>query len=127
VVFIDTGDQGAATGFPQLIANPINTESSYSDGYDGRIPAAPGAAQNGAFRTPILRCMMRRPSFMHTAQLRTVGDVVSFFNQGGDPAGYPGTSEIAPLNLSSDEESALTAFLQTLEGPGPAASLVNAP
>ena len=52
---------------------------------------------NGAFRTPILRCVAQRPSFMHTGQLATLAEVVAFFARGGDPFGYPGTSEIARL------------------------------
>jgi cytochrome c peroxidase len=79
----------------------------------------------GAFRTPTLRCVARRPSFMHTAQLRTLADVVAFFDRGGDRAGYPGTNELAPLRLSADEQQDLVAFLQTLEGPGPAAALLQ--
>jgi hypothetical protein len=51
--------------------------------------------------------------------------VVAFFDRGGDRAGYPGTSEIAPLGLGPDEQQDLVAFLQTLEGPGPAAALLR--
>jgi hypothetical protein len=65
---------------------------------------------------------------MHTAQLRTVADVVAFFNAGGDPAGpYPGQSELVPLGLSDDEQADLTAFLSALQGPGPDAALLSAP
>jgi cytochrome c peroxidase len=58
---------------------------------------------------------------MHTGQLRTVADVVSFFSRGGDQAGFLGTSELAALELSTDERSDLVAFLMSLEGPGPSA------
>ena len=65
----------------------------------------------------------KRPSFTHSAQLRTLGDVVTFFNQGGASSGTTGKKEIRPLNLTLEEQADLVAFLQTLTGPGPAAEL----
>lgn len=126
-VFLDADDPGAARGFVELMNDPLNTKSAYSDGDDGRTPDAAGPELAGAFRTPKLRCAGSRPSYMHTAQLRTLADVVSFFNRGGDSAGYPGTSEIAALDLTPDESTDLVAFLQALEGPGPSAELLAPP
>ena len=55
----------------------------------------------GAFRTPTLRCTSQQPSFMHTAQMTALDQVVAFFDRGGDRVGgYPGTSEIAALGLT---------------------------
>ena len=84
---------------------------------------------NGAFRTPILRCVSQRPSFMHTGQMATLGEVVAFFAQGGDPFGYPGTNELAgvSLGLSAQDQTDLVAFLRALDGPGPAAQLRSPP
>src|SRR5262249_23599658 len=107
VVFIDMNDRGAATGWPLALADPLNVRGVYSDGDDGRLPAPAGAAQEGAFRTPILRCAARRPSFMHTGQMRTLEEVVAFFDKGGLPFGYPGQSEIAPLGLTAQERTDL--------------------
>jgi hypothetical protein len=45
----------------------------------------------------------------------------------GDPAGFPGTNEIAPLGLSESERADLVAFLRALSGPGPGAALTNDP
>jgi len=126
--FVDSGDDGAATGLAGLATDPLNVSSEFSDGDDGRLPASVPARMAGAFRTPSLRCDATHPSFMHTAQLRTVADVVAFFNAGGDPPGpYPGQSELQPLGLSDDEQADLTAFLSTLDGPGPDAALLSAP
>jgi cytochrome c peroxidase len=67
----------------------------------------------------MMRCVAMRPTFMHTGQLGSLGDVVTFFDQGGDPAGrYPGASEISSLGLSDLDQSDLVAFLQSLTGPG---------
>jgi len=117
--FIDSDDEGQATGLPQLLASPLASTGAYSDGSDGRIPAAVTPAMQGAFRTPMMRCVAMRPTFMHTGQLGSLGDVVTFFDQGGDPAGrYPGASEISSLGLSDLDQSDLVAFLQSLTGPG---------
>lgn len=126
--FIDSGDDGQATGLPQLVESPLNSLGVYSDGSDGRIPAAVTPAMQGAFLTPTLRCVTMRPTFMHTGQLGTLAEVIAFFNQGGDslvefPGGYPGTNELHPLGLTADEQADLVAFLQALEGPGPPAAL----
>ena len=122
--FVDSDDEGQATGLPQLLASALNSASPYSDGTDGRIPPAVTPAMAGAFRTPTLRCVALRPTFMHTGQLGTLSDVVAFFAQGGDPPGrYPGTSELAALSLTALDQSDLVAFLEALTGPGAPAAL----
>jgi len=128
VVFIDQNDAGAQTGFAGALADPLNTRGKYSDGDDGRLPAsADDPKLAGAFRTPTLRCASQRPSFMHTGQLKTLSNVVSFFTRGGDAFGYPGTSEITKLDLSAEEQKDLVAFMGALDGPGPAAELLASP
>jgi cytochrome c peroxidase len=121
--FINVNDVGAAQGVALLQSDPLNVQGEYSDGDDGRVPESVGAELEGAFRTPKLRCVASRPSFMHTAQLRSLGDVVSFFDRGGDVGGYAGTSEILPLELTPEERAELVAFLESLEGPGPDSEL----
>lgn len=125
VVFVDSNDDGAQTGLAAAIADPLNVRGSFSDGDDGRLPVAVGPGFDGAFRTPILRCVKRRPSFMHTGQLTSLQEVVAFFAKGGDSFGYPGTSEIAALTLSVQDQEDLVAFLGTFEGPGPPSALLQ--
>jgi cytochrome c peroxidase len=127
VVFIDANDLGASAGLGAAIHDPLNVRGKFSDGDDGRLPTSVDASSNGAFRTPILRCGARRPSFMHTGQLSTLDEVVAFFARGGDLFGYPGTTEIAPLALTARDQRDLVAFLGTLEGPGPAPNLERSP
>ena len=126
-VFLDADDPGAAAGLAALRADPLNVAGAFSDGDDHRDPDALPEALRGAFRTPRLRCVAGRPSFMHTGQLRTLDQVVSFFNHGGDAQGFVGTNELTPLDLSSDERAALVAFLRSLDGPGPAPELLAPP
>jgi cytochrome c peroxidase len=123
VVFIDANDPGAIAGLAATISDSLNVGGPFSDGNDGRLPASVTPKMNGAFRTPGLRCASRRPTFMHTGQLSSLAEVVAFFARGGDAYGYPGQSEIGPLDLSAQDEDDLVAFLGTLQGPGPAAAL----
>lgn len=124
--FVDRDDRGAAVGLAAAIADPLNVEGSYSDGDDGRLPAAvdPAGPMLGAFRTPSLRCVASRPTFMHTGHLGTLEGVVAFFDRGGDPEGFPGVSELAghALGLTVEERAQLVAFLGALEGERPAAA-----
>jgi cytochrome c peroxidase len=125
--FIDSNDQGAATGIAIDLASPLNTLGPFSDGNDGRLPSSVTPAMTGSFRTPILRCVGLRPSFMHTGQLGTLAAVVAFFSYGGSMGGYPGTTEIHPLALTALNQSDLVAFMQALTGPGAAAQYLQSP
>ena len=124
-VFVDKNDRGAAVGLARALADPLNVRGPYSDGNDGRLPDPVPASAEGAFRTPILRCVSRRPSLMHTGQFKALEEVVAFFDRGGHPAGYPGKNELSPLGLSERERADLVAFLRALDGPGPDPSLLH--
>ena len=126
--FVDSNDQGAAAGIAELSGDPLATDGAFSDGPRDVVPAGLGPELDGAFRTPTLRCIAGQPSFMHTGQLDDLADVVRFFGRGGDPAGgYPGMNELTPLDLSEADEADLVAFLEALQGEGPAAELLVTP
>lgn len=72
---------------------------------------------HNAFRTPMLRQVSRTLPYMHNGSLATLGDVVSFYNQGGHLKG--GGNDLAVLNLSAVEQQELIAFLRSLEGNEP--------
>jgi cytochrome c peroxidase len=127
VAIQDTDDRGAAAGVALALADPMSTAGTFSDGDRGQLPASPGPELEGAFRTPTLRCAAAHPSFMHTAQVATMDQVVAFFDRGGDPSGYPGTNELHALGLSDRERADLVAFMGALAGPGPDAALLVAP
>jgi cytochrome c peroxidase len=126
-VFIDADDPGASAGLTAALADPLNVSGKFSDGDDSRLPSAIGSPFMGAFRTPKLRCVAERPSFLHTAQLSALEDVVSFFDAGGDQFGFLGTSELTALDLSAEERNDLVAFLRALSGSGPPKQLLVAP
>jgi cytochrome c peroxidase len=121
-------DPGASEGLAAMRADPLNSKGGFSDGYDGRQERYPiTSAMLGAFRTPSLRCVSRRPSFMHTGQFRSLDDVVIFFNRGGDADGFLGVSENHPRGLTDEERAELVAFLRALDGDGPDPELVVPP
>jgi len=128
VAIQDVNDRGAAMGVALALADPMSTAGAFSDGDRRALPAAVGPTLEGAFRTPTLRCTSQQPSFMHTAQMSGLVQVVAFFDRGGDRVGgYPGTSELAPLGLTELERADLVAFMGALAGPGPSAALRAAP
>jgi len=127
VAILDDDDRGAATGLAAALTDPTSSAGELSDGDRHVLPSEPKPSDEGAFKTPSLRCAASHPSYMHTAQLASLAHVVDFFDRGGDVSGYPGRSELRPLGLSAAEKADLLAFLQTLEGPGPDAVLRTAP
>jgi cytochrome c peroxidase len=79
----------------------------------GRHAITRKEADRGKFKTPTLRGVVLTAPYMHDGSLKTLQDVVEFYNRGGganpnlDPA-------LAPLGLSADEVRALAAFLEAL-------------
>jgi cytochrome c peroxidase len=125
--FIDLDDHGAAKGIAAALEDPLSSKGEFSDGDDGRLPSAVAPELEGAFKTPSLRCVSKRPAFMHTGQMPTLAKVIDFFDKGGVSSGYPGKREIEPLGLTTPEKSDLLAFLLALDGPGPDVQYVQAP
>ncbi len=120
-------DRGAAQDLQLAADDPLGITGPYSDGDDGRLPEV-DAEHEGAFRTPTLRCVNQRPTFMHSGLLESLDQVVLHFDRGGDPdITYPGTSVIEPLGLDASERADIVAFLRALDGPGPDPDLLQAP
>jgi cytochrome c peroxidase len=124
-------DPGASVGLAASRSDILNSQGIYSDGDDGRLAQYPlnASQQLGAFKTPGLRCVGRRQSFMHAGQKRSLEDVVALFDRGGDSVGYLGDKDPAmvPLGMTREERTQLTAFLRALTGSGPRADLIQAP
>ncbi len=69
----------------------------------------------GQFMTPTLRELTRTAPYMHNGMIKTLAEVVAFYNKGGgsDPNMDP---LMKPLDLSSEEQADLVAFLESLTG-----------
>lgn len=121
-------DTGASDGLKKLINNPHNTKGKFSDGYDGRHPNNINDKKFiGAFKTPMLRCIGKRKSFMHTGQMHTLDEVVTFFSNGGDPYQNVGVNELKRINLNVNEKKDLVNFIKSLDGPGPPKKFLSQP
>ncbi len=85
----------------------------------GRYLVTKKEADRGAFKTPTLRNIAQTAPYTHNGTLKTLEEVVSFYNKGGgknpnrDPA-------VIPLGLTRQEQQELVAFLKTLTGRLPA-------
>jgi cytochrome c peroxidase len=124
VAIVDSDDPGASLGTVLSLEDPLSSAGAFSDGDRRVLPAKVDASLEGAFKTPTLRCIAEQPSFMHTGQMESLEHVVTFFVRGGDPAGYPGTNELSPLDLDERQRADLVAFISALMGPGPDLSLL---
>lgn len=81
----------------------------------GRYAITKKDEDKGKFRTAPLREVAKTPPYMHNGMLKTLEDVVEFYNKGGgnhtnkDPL-------LKPLNLTDGEKQDLVEFLKALSG-----------
>ena len=83
----------------------------------GRYEVTHDSKDWGAFKVPSLREVSRTFPYMHNGSLRTLEDVVDYYDKGGLPNKnlHP---LIKPLHLSVSEKKALVLFLEALNGEG---------
>lgn len=117
-------DGGRADDVPPLLASPFNSDGAWSDDRTtGRLAGLVAPTARGEFRTPTLRNVAITAPYMHAGQLRTLANVVAFYNAGGgEVEGIRKAPELARLRLSEQQQADLVAFMQTLtDEPLPAA------
>jgi cytochrome c peroxidase len=90
-----------------------NTGVSWGSPDLGRFGVTRQDVDRGAFKTPTLRELARTAPFMHDGSLRTLDEVVEFYDRGGgaNPFRDP---EIRALELSGDQRRELVVFLLSL-------------
>ena len=71
----------------------------------------------GAFKTPTLREVSKRAPYMHNGEMKSLEEVVEFYNKGGTRNPQL-DKEVFPLGLRPADKVALLAFLRTLDGEG---------
>jgi cytochrome c peroxidase len=123
----DPTEDGRFSALQQVLSDApgttgeFNVNSVYSDNrrtgvLTGLVPVE---SDKGKWRTKHLRGVAATPPYMHTGQMPTLMDVISFYDRGGDPPGsFIGTKSplIHPLNLTLQEKYDLIAFLNALTG-----------
>lgn len=84
---------------------------------EGRSAVSKQDADRGAFKTPTLRDVSKHPPYMHDGSVKTLREVVEYYNKGGlpNPTLDP---KMKPLNLTEEEIDALVAFMEALDGEG---------
>jgi cytochrome c peroxidase len=84
---------------------------------EGRFGVTKNAADWGAFKTPTLRDIARTAPYMHDGSLKTLEEVVDFYDKGGTP-NHNLDEKIKPLKLSDQDKKDLVAFMHALNGEG---------
>jgi len=80
----------------------------------GRFEVTGAAEDRFRFKTPSLRGVAQTAPYMHDGSVRTLEDVVEFYNRGGSPEDRELSSLMRPLNLSDEEKRYLVEFLRAL-------------
>ena len=79
----------------------------------GRQAVTNNAADAGRFKTPSLRNVGLRNTFMHNGQFATITDVVTFYRNGGGPNLLNKDPQLIPLNLPPQGVNDLITFVST--------------
>lgn len=83
----------------------------------GRYAVTKNDADWGAFKTPTLREIANTAPYMHDGSLKTLEDVVDYYDEGGIKNKNL-DEKIKPLKLTVQEKKDLVAFLKSLSGEG---------
>jgi cytochrome c peroxidase len=71
----------------------------------------------GAFKTPTLRNIELTAPYMHDGSLKSLEEVIDFYDKGGEPNPYL-DGGIRPLHLTEQEKNDLIAFMKSLTSKG---------
>jgi cytochrome c peroxidase len=81
----------------------------------GRSEVTKDPRDLGAFKTPTLRDIARTAPYMHDGSIKTLEEVVEFYDKGGTP--NPNLDQkMKPLKLTEQDKKDLVAFLKALNG-----------
>jgi cytochrome c peroxidase len=111
--------RGRALFFGRADCSDCHSGPNFTDEQFHAIGVSP--SQAGRFKTPTLRDVALTGPYMHDGSLRTLEEVVDFYDRGGNggAAGQGrgrGGRRIRPLGLTAQERADLVAFLRALTG-----------
>lgn len=115
-VGLDSPDRGRAEGVAKVLADEFNCLGRYSDAHPDqclelRFIDKDSSKFAGAFKTPSLRNVADRPPYMHAGQIKTLGEVLAFYQKKSL------SKEIEHRDLSDREIARVELFLRTLSSP----------
>ncbi|HUS07572.1 MAG TPA: cytochrome c peroxidase [Bryobacteraceae bacterium] len=84
---------------------------------EGRYVVTKDPRDWGAFKAPTLREIANTAPYMHDGSLKTLEEVVDFYDKGGIPNKNL-DERMKPLKLSAQDKKDLVAFLKALSGEG---------
>jgi len=90
-----------------------NTGVSWGGDDLGRHAVTRKETDRGKYKTPTLRGVKLRAPYMHDGSLKSLDDMVEFYNRGGGANPHL-DSTMRPLNLTKEEMADLVAFLKAL-------------
>ncbi len=108
----------------EVIGVPKNADNKSLDTDEGFYWKYKQALHKGMFKTPTVRNSNLTAPYMHNGVYQTLEEVINFYKLGGGGGlGFDVPHQTLPfdaLDLSSDEEAALVAYLKTLDDNEPA-------
>jgi len=81
----------------------------------GRYNVTREEKDKGAFKTPVLRDLLKTAPYMHDGSMKTLAEVVELYDRGGEANKWL-DPKVVKLGLSAEEKADLVAFLESLEG-----------
>ena len=84
----------------------------------GRFAVTKKEEDTGAFKTPTCRNVTQTGPYMHDGSVKTLLEVVQWYNKGGHPNPYL-SKKVVKLNLTEQEEQDVVAFMEALTGEFP--------
>lgn len=92
----------------------------------GRFEITKVEADKGAFKTPTIRNVSTSAPYMHDGSVKTLEEVVEFYNKGGEPNQWL-DPKIKKLNLTDQEKKDLVAFMEACTGDFPKVETARLP
>jgi cytochrome c peroxidase len=90
-----------------------NTGVSWGQADLGRFQVTQKESDKGKFKTPTLRGVATSGPYMHDGSLKTLEEVVDFYDKGGNQNPHLDQA-MKPLKLTAEEKKSLVAFLKAL-------------
>lgn len=84
----------------------------------GRFEVTKVDKDRGAFKTPTVRNISQSAPYMHDGSLKTLEEVVEWYDKGGHPNPYL-SDKIKKLNLTAQEKEDLVSYMKALQGDLP--------